>query len=303
MNISFISRKTNVLSPSSLDCFRKKIITINSTQGCTHQCVYCYARGYLFYPGDQNIVVYDNLIEKLRQELPRKRKLPEMAFFSTSCDAFQPVPNVLKITYNIMEILLEHGIAVSFLTKGTIPHNFLKLFETHKHLVHAKIGLITTSRKIQQTLEPYASSPQLRLNNISELIKRGINTEVRMDPIIPGLTDSCNQLNVYCKAMKDYDVKSIVLNYLLLRNMIKKNLKNALSATCFNKIIALYKSGKKMALKAPNSRALVLDTVYRKRSYEKISNIAGSYNINTYVCGCKNLDIANNMICSKTARN
>lgn len=303
IKISFTSRKTNILSPSSLHCFKRQITTINPTIGCVHQCAYCYARGYSLYPGDRNVVIYDNLVKKLVQELPRKRILPQTAFFSTSCDAFQPIPQILNISYKIMKILLNNGIAVTFLTKGYIPPNFLKLFESYPNLVYAKIGIITTNRNVQQVLEPYAPSPQKRLNNIQELISRGINTEVRMDPIIPGITDNSKDLNKYFKTMGGLNIKSVVLNYLLLRNLIKSNLKKAMSQkNLFEKTITHYESGKKVSLKAENSKAFALNTLTRKRNYQMIANIAASYNVNTYVCGCKNIDITNNMVCSKTVK-
>ena len=222
LDISFIDRKTNVLTPSSLHCFKNGVVTINPTQGCIHQCAYCYARGYRIYPGDEKVVIYQNLLRKLRKELPRKRILPKAVFFSTSCDVFQPVPQVLELTYGIMELLLSHGIGVIFLTKGSIPVNFLELFESNARLVNAKIGLITIDRRIQQVLEPHAATPQERLKNIESLVNRGIYTEVRMDPVIPGLTDEEDVLDVYFKAIGELKVKSVIINYLLLRNMIKK---------------------------------------------------------------------------------
>ena len=303
INISFTNRKTNTLSPSSLHCFKKQITTINPTIGCVHQCAYCYARGYSFYPGDRNVVIYNNLVKKLIQELPKKRILPQTVFFSTSCDAFQPIPQILNITYKIMEILLDNGISVTFLTKGYIPLNFLKLFESYPNLVYAKIGIITTNRKIQQILEPYAPSPQKRLKNIKELLIRNVNTEVRMDPIIPGITDNKKDLNTFFKTMSDLNIKSVILNYLLLRNLIKSNLKKAMSPkNLFAKTVAHYESGKKVLLKAENSKAFALNSFARKENYKMIADIATSYNVKTYVCGCKNTDITNNMVCSKTVR-
>ena len=95
--------------------------TLNPTAGCVHLCSYCYARGYSNYPGDGTIVLYTNLAEKLENELSRKRKAPAFVYFSPSCDAFQPVKQVLDTTYSLMALLLERGIGVSFLTKGENP--------------------------------------------------------------------------------------------------------------------------------------------------------------------------------------
>ena len=79
---------------SSLACLAD-VATINLTLGCAHACRYCYARGYSTYPGDGRVVLYSNTLDKLRQELARKRKRPQTVYFSPSCDLFQPVPQVL----------------------------------------------------------------------------------------------------------------------------------------------------------------------------------------------------------------
>ena len=300
LDISFIDRKTNVLTPSSLHCFRNGVVTINPTQGCSHQCAYCYARGYRIYPGDQKVVIYQNLLNKLRKELPRKRVLPKAVFFSTSCDAFQPVPQVLEVTYRIMELLLSHGIGVSFLTKGTIPRNFMALFEENSSLVNEKIGLITVNRRFQQVLEPYAATPEKRLRNIEGLIDRGVYTEVRMDPVIPGLTDGEEILDDYFKTISECNVKSVIVNYLLLRNMIKRNLKKAFGLNgAYNRIFDLYEAGMTVELKAENSRAFALSPEYRRGKYDEIASIASRYNIKTHICGCKNSDVISNAICSR----
>ena len=120
VDVILAQRKSAVLAPSSLACLAD-VATINLTLGCAHSCLYCYARGYSTYPGDGRVVLYNNTLEKLRQELSRKRKRPHAIYFSPSCDLFQPVPQVLELGYQVLGYLLQEGIGVSFLSKGVIP--------------------------------------------------------------------------------------------------------------------------------------------------------------------------------------
>ncbi len=102
--LEIIERKSDVLRPSSLACLgRSYDATINLTQGCPHGCVYCYARGYRNYPGDDRVLLYGNTVEKLRQELLRKRRLPETVYFSPSSDAFGPYRLLQRMTYEAMQ--------------------------------------------------------------------------------------------------------------------------------------------------------------------------------------------------------
>ena len=65
-------RKSAVLSPSSLACLAH-IPAINLTFGCVHDCLYCYARGYSVFPGENKIVVYENSLEQINMNSPGRK--------------------------------------------------------------------------------------------------------------------------------------------------------------------------------------------------------------------------------------
>ena len=111
--------------------------------------------------GDGKVLVYGNMPEKLRSELSRRRTLPAYVFFSPTCDVMQPIPQVLKVTYELMSILFERGVGVNLLTKGRIHPQFLPLFRQYKQLVHVQIGITALNQDIQKSWNP---SPQPRRN-------------------------------------------------------------------------------------------------------------------------------------------
>jgi len=90
------NRRSAVLTPSSIACL-SHMPTINLTSGCAHGCLYCYTRGYTTHPGENKVVLYENTLEKLKDELARKRTKPRAVYFSPSCDLFQPLPEVLSL--------------------------------------------------------------------------------------------------------------------------------------------------------------------------------------------------------------
>src|SRR3989304_2578448 len=171
--------------------------------------------------------------EKLKKELSVRRKLPAYVFFSPTCDVLQPIPQVLKVTYELMRILLEYGVGINLLTKGRIPAKFLQLFQQSKELVHIQIGITTLNRDIQKKIEPNAATPQERIRNIEQLCAIGITPEVKLDPLIPGLTDTQSNLTALFKTLQGLGINSMGINYLFLRPQIKKNLYKALGKTPF----------------------------------------------------------------------
>ncbi|MFQ5687505.1 MAG: radical SAM protein [Candidatus Scalindua sp.] len=305
MKLLLQARKSSVLSPSTLKCLNDTP-TLNPTAGCVHLCLYCYARGYSHYPGDGTVVLYTNLAKKLEHELNRKRKAPGFVYFSPSCDAFQPVKQVLDTTYSLMDLLLKRGIGVSFLTKGYIPDRFVTLFKSHSNIVQAHIGITTLNRQLQKLIEPHTATPKTRLKNISTLVNIGILPEIKFDPLIPGLTDSKNNLEPLFKILNKSGIKNVGLNYLFLRPVIYKNIRKALGQTkalkrisqafCDNvdlTLLARHSAGGQ----AGKSRVKALNLHFRKKQYRSISLLAERYGIETYVCGCKNPDVTNELTC------
>ncbi|ODS31509.1 MAG: hypothetical protein SCARUB_03378 [Candidatus Scalindua rubra] len=297
MKLLLKERKSSILSPSTLKCL-SDTYTLNPTAGCVHLCSYCYARGYSNYPGDGTIVLYTNITKKLENELNRKRKSPGFVYFSPSCDAFQPVKQILDTTYSLMFLLLERGIGVSFLTKGHIPDKFITLFKSHNDLVQAHIGITTLERRLQRLIEPNAATPRIRLKNISSLINIGILPEIKLDPLIPGLTDSTLNLEPLFKILNKLGIKSAGINYLFLRPIIHKNIRKDLGHTkVLKRISQAFHNNVDLSLLANKSRVKALNSYFRKKQYKCISSLAESYNIKTHVCGCKNPDVTKELAC------
>ena len=297
MQLLLQERKSSVLSPSTLKCLNDTP-TLNPTAGCVHLCSYCYARGYSNYPGDGTVVLYTNLAEKLEHELNRKRKAPGFVYFSPSCDAFQPVKQVLDTTYSLMDLLLKRGIGVSFLTKGHIPDRFIALFKSHSKIVQAHIGITTLNNQLQKLIEPHAATPKTRLKNISTLVNIGILPEIKFDPLIPELTDSNNNLEPLFKILSKSGIKSVGLNYLFLRPIIYKNIRKALGHTkALKRISQAFCDNVDLKLLASKSRVRALNLHFRKKQYKSITLLAERYGIETYVCGCKNPDVTKELTC------
>ncbi len=244
-------------------------------------------------------MLYANLVEKLESELNRKRKTPGFVYFSPSCDAFQPVKQVLDTTYSLMALLLEKGIGVSFLTKGRIPDRFIALFKLHSNNVNAHVGITTLNRQLQKQIEPHAATPGIRLKNIRALTQIGILPEIRFDPLMPGLTDSTGNLGSLLKILGRSGIKRVGLNYLFLRPIINKNIREGLRHTkAMEKISQAFCDNVDLQLLASKSRVKALNLDFRQKQYKYISLLAKQYGIKTYVCGYKNPDIAEDLTCN-----
>ena len=285
-------RKAAVLAPSQLACL-SKLPTVNLTAGCAHECVYCYARSYSQNPGQGRITLYANTLEKLRGELPRKRKRPRAVYFSPSCDAFQPVPEVLELTYKVFEFLLEQRVGVAFLSKGRIPDRHMELLKAHAPNIHAGIGLTTLDRRIWQAFEPRTAPPDVRVAQIAALRQAGINTQVRLDPILPGLTDDERTLDALFATVGRLGVRNVAISTAFIRPPIVRAVRRHVRERDLAEVfLSHYTSGAKLTMHGAGTSVVMPPEATRKAIYERAERIASRYGVPIQICACKNGDLA-----------
>lgn len=291
VEVQWAQRKSPVLSPSSLECLRQ-VCTINLTAGCAHDCLYCYIRGYRNYPGESSVTLYANTEEKLRAELRRKQNQVRAVYFSPSSDLFQPVPEVMEIGYRVLKMLFEHGIRVTFLTKGVIPKKHMQLFADFAPMVFAEIGLISVNDASLRLFEPAAARAARRLKQASQLVRHGIRTEVRVDPIIPGFTDDEGSLRELFSAIASTGVQAVAASTLFLRPAITGSLRKHLTSSQFTTLMDCTSKVGRLDIHAQNSSVQALSAEIRQKIYSRVQSIAAEFGIKVKVCACKNPDLA-----------
>jgi DNA repair photolyase len=289
--VIYAERKSAVLTPSSLACL-KHTPTVNLTAGCAHECRYCYARGYQTHPGEGKVRFYTNTLTKLREELRRKRKKPATVYLSPSSDPFQPIPEVLEMVYDVFRFLLESGIGVVFVTKGHIPSRHRSLLAAHAALVQGRIGLITLDPGIAAIFEPYTATPEVRLAQTAELISSNVTIEVRLDPILPGLTDGDDCFDSLCAALARIGVRTIAASVLFLRPAVIGALRRHIKdKPMLRRLLDSFAGGGPLAIHAGNSQVSALPASARREIMERLKSIARRYGMEVLVCACKNPDI------------
>jgi DNA repair photolyase len=285
-------RKAAVLTPSQLACL-STMPTVNLTAGCAHECLYCYARSYSQNPGCGRVTLYANTLAKLRAELPRKRRRPRAVYFSPSCDAFQPVAEVLDMAYDVFAFLLAEGVGVGFLTKGRIPDRHMELLAAHAANVHGGIGLTTLDEDVWGVFEPRTAPPARRVAQIAALIRAGIDTQVRLDPILPGVTDDEATLDGVLSALAEVGTRDVTISTAFLRPPIIQALRrNVQRKPWLEALLRHYEDGPTLAMHGAGTSILVPPAATRRSIYERVERIAARHGIRVRICACKNGDVA-----------
>lgn len=285
-------RKSAVLTPSSLACL-SRIPTMNLAMGCAHGCLYCYTRGYRTYPGEGTVEVYANVLELLREELRRRRQKPVFIYFSPASDLFQPVPQALDLAYDVLQEILTRSVGVAFLTKGVIPERHMSLFRENAALVRAQIGLITLDDNLLRIFEPNAASAAVRIAQMKQLTESGIKTQIRIDPILPALTDDEKTFRRLCRSAIGAGVTDAAASALFLRIAPRRRLLRAseTSATVA-RCLESFSNSQRITIHAERSSVTALPMQERERIFQRLEKVATHYGMTVKRCACKNPDIA-----------
>ncbi len=172
--------------------------TINPYRGCTHACVFCFARRthtYLDFDAgrdfEREIVVKVNVPELLRAELARPSWKRELVALGTNTDPYQWVESRYRMMPEILAALEEAETPVSVLTKSPLVLRDIDIFErmAKKLPVSVNLSVPTLDEKAWRATEPHTPSPAARLDAVAELRRRGIESGVLIAPLMPGIND------------------------------------------------------------------------------------------------------------------
>jgi DNA repair photolyase len=188
--------------------------TINPYRGCTHACVFCFARRtHTFLDFDagrdfeREIVVKVNVPEQLRAELARPSWKRELVALGTNTDPYQWVESRYRMMPEILAALEAADTPVSVLTKSPLALRDADLFERMaKRLpVSVNLSVPTLDEKAWRATEPHTPSPAARLDAVAELRNRGIDSGVLIAPLMPGINDDPDQVQPIVDRAKEAD--------------------------------------------------------------------------------------------------
>ncbi|MGO2718789.1 MAG: Rv2578c family radical SAM protein, partial [Brachybacterium tyrofermentans] len=200
--------------------------SVNPYRGCSHACVYCFARSTHTYLDldagadfDQQVIVKVNVAEVLRAELAKRSWNRELVALGTNTDPYQRAEGRYGLMPGIISALADSGTPISILTKGTLLRRDLPLLTTaaQRVPVDLSMSIAVFDDDLQKAIEPGTPTTAARLATVRAAADAGFRVTVFLMPIMPWLTDSDAQLDEALAQIAAAGAERVVFGALHLR--------------------------------------------------------------------------------------
>jgi DNA repair photolyase len=164
---------------------------INPYVGCSHACIYCYARFMKRFTNHEEdwgkfVDVKSNAEELVPNKLDKYKG--KKFFISSVTDPYLHYEKEYKLTRKVLEKLVDIDAQIDIQSKSDLIVRDIDIFKKFKS---CKVGITITTMddNVRREIEPYTASVEKRLKALQELKGEGIYTYVFIGPILPCVTD------------------------------------------------------------------------------------------------------------------
>jgi DNA repair photolyase len=185
---------------------------MNIYRGCSHGCIYCDSRSncYGFEHDFEDIEVKSNAPVLLEAALRKKRKKC-MVGTGAMCDPYMHIETELGNTRKCLEIIDKHGFGLAVQTKSNRILRDLDLLKSinKKSKCVVEMTLTTYDEALCKIIEPDVCTAKERFEVLKIMRDNGIPTVVWLDPILPFINDTEDNIHGlldYCIEAKVYGI-------------------------------------------------------------------------------------------------
>jgi DNA repair photolyase len=178
------------------ECTGERML-INPYNGCSVGCIFCYARAlpaaYFRLFNEKGIVtVFEDFDRVISHQLD-SISVASCGYLSPVCDPFQDVDSKYRLSEKIVHEFVRRNIPVEFITKCAVPRDVIGLLKSQEHSF-GQFSVSTTREDLRTRLMARGATVDEIFASMTECAVAGIPVVLRIDPVIPNLTDSREEL-------------------------------------------------------------------------------------------------------------
>ena len=204
-------------------------LTVNPYQGCQHRCAYCYAT-YEWSPEFYDkIYAKSNAPEILEMELAKwKPKTIQPVMISSATDCYQPAELRYALTGRCVKVLQKYKVPYYVFTKSAIIERDLELHRQYRSSCCIVWSITSCNEKIRRIIEPGTPPSDRIFSVIKRFADSGVRCAVNVDPIIPLISDTDDELDAIINNCRASGVTHVFGAILRLRHDIWERMRNVL---------------------------------------------------------------------------
>ena len=184
---------------------------MNLYRGCSHGCIYCDSRSNCYHIDNFDVPKgKENALILLENELSKKKDKGVIGIGSMS-DTYNPFEKEYEQTRGALKIIYKYNFGVSIDTKSDMILRDIDLLKeiNLKNNVIVKFTITTSSDELSKMIEPNVCVSSNRFQAIKILSDNGIFAGIMMNPVLPFITDSEENIKKIVKLAHESGAKFI----------------------------------------------------------------------------------------------
>jgi DNA repair photolyase len=159
---------------------------------------------------------------------------------ASATDAYQPAELKYSLTRKCVEVLQEFEIPYYVFTKSSLIERDLELHKRYSNNCFVVWSITTNNEKIKRVIEPGTPPSKSVFRVIEKFCKSGIKCVINIDPILPLITDSAEDISSILDTANDIGVEYVSGAILRLRYDIWERMKYILQTLKIDNSIKFY---------------------------------------------------------------
>ena len=209
--MEFVKTKTILSKVKNGDYWYGVDYNMNLYRGCSHGCIYCDSRSNCYHIDNFDVPKgKENALLILEKELSKKKDNGVIGIGAMS-DTYNPNEKQYEQTRGALKLISKYNFGVSIDTKSDLILRDLDLLKeiNSKNNVIIKFTITTPNDELSKIIEPNVCVSSKRFEAIKKLSDNGIFTGIMMNPVLPFITDSEEDIKKLVKMAYDSGAKFI----------------------------------------------------------------------------------------------
>ena len=169
---------------------------MNIYKGCDHGCIYCDSRSDCYQVENfDTIRAKKDALTIIRDDLRRKVK-PGVVVTGAASDPYNRFEEELQLSRHALELINAYGFGAGIATKSPlVARDAYILADIAAHSpVLVKMTVTCADDDLCRKIEPHVAPSSQRFAALRALADKGIYTGILMMPLLPGITDTAENV-------------------------------------------------------------------------------------------------------------